>query len=95
MKSKLDINESKAPEKEKVTRWSKRVTIGDETTTIEVEKIENGYLITKSRDYRDSTGAYMYETKKMFSKTNPLEAEALITKDTDGLKAIRDLFLED
>lgn len=95
MKSKLVSKEPSVPKKEKITRWSKRVTIGDDSTTIEVEQIENGYLVTKSRDYRDKNGNYMYEVKKAFSKTNPLEAEAAITKETDGLKAIRDLFLEE
>ena len=47
------------------------------TTSLNVEEIENGYLITKSSDISYKVGDkqdYCYHTKKFFSKENPLES---------------------
>jgi len=38
-----------------------------------VEEIENGYLIIRETNWNDSKKGYQYETKKHFSKSNPLE----------------------
>lgn len=40
---------------------------------INVEPIQNGFLITKTVDGRDKKGNWIYETKKWYSATNPLE----------------------
>lgn len=45
---------------------------GDEVR-ITVEEISNGYLITKTMDYKDKEGNYKCKTKKFFSKEDPFE----------------------
>ncbi len=48
-------------------------------TRLEVEEIENGFLVVKSADvkYLDENGntQWCYPCKKYFSKTNPLKIE--------------------
>lgn len=48
-------------------------------TSINVEEIENGFLITKSCDIKykneDGNTDYLYITKKIFSEKNPLKIE--------------------
>ena len=52
---------------------------------INVEAIENGFLITKTVEGRDKKGNWQYSTKKWFSAENPLE----ITSED---KSLVDLF---
>ena len=40
-----------------------------------VEKIENGYVITKNYKELEENGGYNYESKKYFSKENPFKKE--------------------
>lgn len=54
-------------------------------TRVNVEQIENGFLIIKSREGKDKKGNWFYETKKWFSPENPLE---IATED----KTLADLF---
>ena len=53
----------------------KRLTVsksdGDKDVRITVEEIENGYLITRNKDWKDGD-EWKYETKKYYSKENPL-----------------------
>lgn len=78
--------------KEEVKPIPKGAEILSSNTTTDVEVIENGYLITrrteikykaKGADYSDWT----YETKKWYSKEDPL---TITTKD----KALADAFSE-
>lgn len=55
----------------------KGAIILSENTTTDVEAIENGYLITKRTEIRyktskDSYSDYYYDTKKWYSKEDPL-----------------------
>lgn len=68
----------KDTKKEEVKAVPKDAEILSQNTTTDVEEIENGYLITKrtetkfkmkGKDYSDWT----YETKKWYSKEDPLE----------------------
>jgi len=50
------------------------------TTTITVEPIENGFIIVVSKEWedkikKDGLGRWRYETKKYYSKTNPLDTK--------------------
>ncbi len=45
---------------------------------VSVEEIENGFLITKSIQHENKKGEWKFDTKKWYSKTNPLE----FAKDT-------------
>jgi len=57
-------------------------------TRIEVEEIENGFLVIKSADikYLDENGntQWCYPHKKYFSKTNPLKIEEKSLADKLG-----------
>lgn len=64
----MDIN-SKKPK----GSWSKRVEKGENSEEIRVKEILNGFLITKTKNWRDEKGNYQYDTEELFSKTNPLE----------------------
>lgn len=52
---------------------------------VTVEAIENGFLITKNKEWRDPKNGYQYETKKWYSKDDPFEIN---TED----KSLADLF---
>ena len=56
----------------------KGAKILSKTTNINVEEIENGFLVCKSTDIRyqvDKHTDYMYISKKYFSKENPLSID--------------------
>ncbi len=68
-------------------------TIESKEVRVNVEEIENGFLICKTIDIRytpkgATCSEYKYCTKKYFSKENPIEIE---TKD----KALADMFDDD
>lgn len=78
---------------EKATRWARIVTIGDTTTEIRVEKIENGYLVSKYISNMGKNGVWKYDEKKYFSETNPLASE-YYTKESEAKEALRKIFDE-
>ena len=57
--------------------WEKKVREGSLTKSIEVEQIENGFIIKVSKWgdtlKKDGTSEYINVNKKYFSKSNPLE----------------------
>lgn len=59
--------------------WRKSITKDNITKTVEVRKIENGYIITAGSHGRKKNDKGEEEwfdtTKEIFSKTNPLEDE--------------------
>lgn len=74
-----NVNKSSKREQPRMPKGSKVLS---RNTRIEVEEIENGFLISKCYDikYEYPTGEdkeirtdYLYYTKKWFSKTDPLE----------------------
>jgi len=74
---------------EKKKRWSKEETKDDVTKRIEVEEVENGYVISKSKSWQDKEKGYQYVCKKYISKTNPMEVQ----KDEDyNLGNINEMF---
>ncbi len=60
----------------KYKRWSKEETADDKTKRIEIEEVENGYVISKSISYNDPESGYDYKCKKYISETNPLTKES-------------------
>lgn len=44
----------------------------DKEVRTTVEEIENGFLIIRESNWQDVKTGYQYETKKYFSKVNPL-----------------------
>ncbi len=44
--------------------------------TISVEEIENGFIISESKEWRDKK-EYKYETKKYYSKINPIGSDTV------------------
>jgi hypothetical protein len=44
----------------------------DKEVRTTVEEIENGFLIVRESNWQDVKTGYQYETKKYFSKVNPL-----------------------
>lgn len=77
--------------KEKTERWEKIIRIGDKSTSISVEKISNGYLITKTVENYGKK--YEFKQSKFFSKTNPLESEPY-TKENETKEALKSIFDE-
>jgi len=82
----------KDTKKEEVKPIPKGAIILSQNVSTNVEEIENGYLITKTTDtkYKTSKDGYSdwnYETKKWYSKIDPLEI-----KTTD--KSLADAFDE-
>ena len=64
----------KKDNKKPMGRWTKTVKIGDDETTITVEELVKGFLITKSHNYKNKDG-WQYDDIKEFSETNPLEED--------------------
>ncbi len=59
---------------ESTMRIRKSITKDDLTKTIEVEQVENGYIITIEKYGRESKDSeYISECKRYISETNPLE----------------------
>ena len=56
--------------------------------TTEVEQIENGFIITERKEYKNKDG-WQYESKKYYSEKNPLEikkdAPSIIKKNLPGV----------
>lgn len=77
--------------KKQYKRWSKSIRKDDYTKEISVEEIENGFIISMS-EYGTKNGKYSDDTKKFYSKTNPLSDED-IEKD-NGLDTAIESFLE-
>ena len=61
--------------------WSKRVQKGDVSEEIRVRQILNGYVINKSKNWKDEKGNYQYDDVEMFSETNPLEEKEKLADD--------------
>ena len=40
---------------------------------VTVRTIENGFIIQRTREYKDKKGHYQYETKEFYSKDDPFE----------------------
>ena len=74
----MELNEAvfKSKEENEIPSESKIIK---KDVRLEVEEIENGFLVVKSADvkYLDENGntQYCYPCKKYFSKTNPLKIE--------------------
>lgn len=41
---------------------------------ISVEEIENGFIVSESKEWQDEKKGYQYECKKYYSEKNPLSA---------------------
>ena len=58
------------------------------TRRTEVEEIENGFLITESKEWTDPKEGWQHENKKYFSKVNPLtvkkDLKSVIKKNLPG-----------
>lgn len=82
-------------EGKKVFKLPPGVTVTDKRVSINVEEIENGFLICKSYDIKwtkesddgDVNTGYEYYSKKWFSKTNPINIE-----DEDDEMSLADKF---
>lgn len=80
------VSEIKGKEKTK-KRWEKSSRIGDDESRVTVREIENGYLITKYRSWKDDEGWHSDEDE-VFSKSNPLEKD----EEASDKPSIKDLY---
>lgn len=77
--------------KKEYQRWSKSTKTNGVTKEINVEEIENGFLVC-TNTYGNMGGEYKDEYKKYYSKTNPLseldtvKPEGVVDAITDFLK---------
>lgn len=72
----LDNAEKVSFEGKDKTKLPKGAVVIKRDVRVTVEEIENGFIVKKSFDvnYRlDKTTDYLYYTKKVFSKTNPIQ----------------------
>lgn len=83
----------KKDNKKPMGRWSKSIKIGDDETTINVEELVKGFLITKSHNYKTKDG-WQYDDIKEYSETNPLEDDNSATKGTPIKETYKSLFGE-
>lgn len=60
-----EINELKSYTGEGKNKIEKRIS---------VEQIENGFIISESKEWQDEKKGYQYECKKYYSEKNPLSA---------------------
>ena len=58
-----------------ITRITKKDKLGKEVT-YKIEAIENGFLVNISKEGKDKKGAWQYETKRYYTKENPIQKEA-------------------
>lgn len=72
--------------KKEYKKWEKSERSGDNSKTMEVEEIENGFLVRITHDAYGKE--YKHECKKWYSKTNPLEKLDPVAEDNDLMKAI-------
>jgi len=64
--------------KKEINNIPKGAKILSQNTTLTVEEIENGFLISKNTETRfqlNKRNDYTYNTKKWFAKENPLEID--------------------
>lgn len=57
---------------------------------VDIEKIENGYLVTKTWETKSEEGRYEYHNKKWYMKENPIESS--LSKDSKDLLGIAKFF---
>lgn len=69
----------------KSVSFSKDTKNGKQEKRVRVEEINNGFLIIKNTEGKNTKGEYEYKEEKWFSETNPLEI------NTEN-KSLADLF---
>ncbi len=82
------ITSKKDTSVKKKKRWSKSVSTPDGLhKQLEVEEIDNGYLITISK-HGNVGDKWIDDSKKVFSETNPFEADekSLEEKNIDAMR---------
>ena len=84
-----DSVKEEAKEQKAVTSWRKSTRIGDVEESVDVEKIANGFLISKRKSWRDKDKGYQSTEEKLFSEKNPLEKDP---DAKDKSKDIKDLY---
>lgn len=77
--------------KKEYKSWEKSERSNDYRRTMRVEEIENGFLVIIDTD-KKVKDSWEYDCKKWFSKTNPLEKEQPLPKESDGLSKAIDEF---
>lgn len=66
--------------------WSKSIEADGQRKSIEVKEIENGYLVTVTREGKDAEGEWQFDTKQFFREDNPLEDISLEEKNIQAMK---------
>lgn len=64
-KEEVEIKEIKSYTGQGKNRIEKRIS---------VEEIENGFIVSESKEWQDEKKGYQYECKKYYSEKNPLSA---------------------
>ncbi len=64
-KEEVEIKEIKSYTGQGKNRIDKRIS---------VEEIENGFIVSESKEWQDEKKGYQYECKKYYSEKNPLSA---------------------
>jgi protein involved in sex pheromone biosynthesis len=52
---------------------SKKISKDNVNKSVNVEEVENGFIITVEKNWHDAKDNYKYETKKYISKENPFD----------------------
>ena len=69
----IKIDPMSANEKKSKFSASKRVEKNGTSKTVRVDEIENGFIVTVEKSWRDKKNGYQYEEKRYITKDNPFE----------------------
>lgn len=75
---------NKKDSKKKQT-WRKSVEKNGISKSVEVEEVENGFVVTVSES-GENKGMWTHESKRYICKNNPLEMEDAVSEEMDAKK---------
>lgn len=81
-----------ASDKKESKRWSKSIEKDGISKSINVEEIENGFIICTS-EYGSKAGKYYDYSKKYYSESNPL-SDGNLVKENKAIDAISEFLKE-
>lgn len=74
---------------------SKSIKKDDVNKTVNVEEVENGFIIIVNKDWRDKKDGYQYESKKYISTTNPFAEKEVKGSKENSIAQSLENFLYD
>jgi hypothetical protein len=69
----MKATDTKATEKKSKFSASKRVEKNGVSKTVRVDEVDNGFIVTVEKSWKDKKNGYQYEEKRYITKDNPFE----------------------